>query len=86
MVVSRAAADPSALCELALPLLRPGGRLLALVGDADHAAKSCSGAAAASGGGTASALAPGILSVEKVSPTPPDLPRRSGVPRRRPLA
>ncbi len=85
LAVSRAAAAPPALCELALPLLRVGGRLLALVGDAQAAVDSCVVAAASCGGGAPSVAAPGILAVSKVTPTPDALPRRVGLPARRPL-
>jgi 16S rRNA (guanine527-N7)-methyltransferase len=50
LALSRAAAPSPVLCELALPLLRVGGRLGALVGDATREAVACSRAAAACGG------------------------------------
>jgi 16S rRNA (guanine527-N7)-methyltransferase len=86
LVVSRAAAPPAVLCELALPLLRVGRRLLALVSDAAAAAESARTAAAACGGGPPAVAAPGILEVTKLVPTPDRYPRRPGVPGRRPLA
>ena len=85
LAVSRALASGPALCELALPLLRTGGRLLALSGDAEAEAAASAVAAARCGGGPPHALAPGVLAVEKVAPTPADLPRRVGLPQRRPL-
>jgi 16S rRNA (guanine527-N7)-methyltransferase len=85
LAVSRAAAAPPVLCELALPLLRVGGRLLALVGDAEAAIASCLVASSSCGGGAPSVAAPGILAVSKLSPTPDALPRRVGLPARRPL-
>ena len=85
LAVSRAAAPAPVLCELALPLLRAGGRLVALVGDAATEAEAAAYAAGACGGGQPVATAPGILSVTKVAPTPERFPRRPGVPARRPL-
>ncbi len=85
LAVSRATAPVPVLCELALPLLRPGGRLLALVADAAGDALRGAAAAAACGGGMPEALGAGILSVAKVAPTPPLFPRRPGVPARHPL-
>jgi 16S rRNA (guanine527-N7)-methyltransferase len=83
--VSRATAAPAALCELGLPLVRRGGRLIALVRDAGAAASGCRAAAAACGGGEPSAAAAGVLVVPKVGATPELYPRRPGVPSRRPL-
>ena len=85
VAVSRATAAAPALCELALPLLRTGGRLLALVSDAESDARAAAAAAAACGGGPPLALASGILEVTKVTPTPDTFPRRPGVPTRHPL-
>jgi 16S rRNA (guanine527-N7)-methyltransferase len=64
VVVSRATAPPPLLVELAMPLLRPGGALWALVGDAAAAAAALGGRA----GVRAWAAAPGILAVEKRAP------------------
>ncbi len=85
LAVSRATASAPVLCELALPLLHAGGRLLALVADAEADARSAAPAASACGGGIPAALAPGILSITKVGPTPELYPRRPGMPARRPL-
>jgi 16S rRNA (guanine527-N7)-methyltransferase len=65
VVVSRAAAPPARLVELAMPLLRPGGSLWALVADAEAAATS-----AAASGWTARAQPGGVLMVERaIEPT-----------------
>ena len=85
--VSRAAARPAVVLELALPLVRPGGDLLA--GVARLEPQSLSIPAARLGGG-----APGlehlpggktVLRVRKITPTPDAYPRRAGMPNRRPL-
>lgn len=86
LATSRAAAPPDVLCELALPLLRVGGSLCALVTDAPHALTLCAAAAAACGGGPPQAPRSGVLLVDKVSTTPAEYPRRSGVPGRRPIS
>jgi 16S rRNA (guanine527-N7)-methyltransferase len=84
VALSRAAAPPPVLCELALPLLAVGGRLCALVGDATSAVAECEAAARACGGGQP--LARGaVIIVPKEARTPERYPRRSGVPARIPL-
>jgi 16S rRNA (guanine527-N7)-methyltransferase len=85
LAVSRAAAPAPVLCELALPLLRVGGRLIALVSDAEEDLRVAGPAASACGGGTPAAPVPGILAVTKVATTPERFPRRAGVPARHPL-
>ena len=85
VALSRAAAPPAALCELALPFVRVGGRLAALVGDAAVAARDAVRAAAECGGSPPAAIGAGIFVVEKVRETPALFPRREGVPSRRPL-
>ena len=83
--VSRAAAPPAVLCELALPFVRVGGRLLAVVANATEDAARARTAALACGGGAPVAHAAGVLVVLKVSATPAEYPRRTGVPARRPI-
>ncbi len=85
LAVSRATAPPPVLCELCLPLLRPGGLLAALVSDAPAAAASCAAASAACGGGVPGAAASGVLIVEKLALTPDRYPRRPGIPSKRPI-
>jgi 16S rRNA (guanine527-N7)-methyltransferase len=87
--VSRAAAPPAVLLELALPFVKPGGDLLAQVSNVDthllEPAAAVLGAAPprlerpTGGAGT-------VLVVPKISATPAAYPRRVGVPKRKPLA
>lgn len=85
VAVSRAAASPAVLCELALPFIRVGGWLAALVSDPQGSAAAAAVAAELCGGGPPRPRAAGMLIVPKVKPTPERLPRRPGVPARRPL-
>lgn len=87
--ISRAAARPAVLLELALPFVTPGGDLIAQVTPfdphlLDHAARLL-------GGGPPRLLRPlaggsALLVVDKLAPTPNDFPRRVGLPNRKPLA
>ncbi len=85
----RALAPLPVLAELCLPLVRVGGRLLAMKGPLREDA----GAVAVLGGGPVEVVpAPStarqrgvVVVVPKVAPTPPVYPRRPGVPARRPL-
>jgi 16S rRNA (guanine527-N7)-methyltransferase len=87
--ISRAAAPPAVLLELALPFVRPGGDLVAQVSPVDpHLLEP---AARLLGGGPPRLERPGdgsgtLLHVPKLGPTPADYPRRTGVPNRKPLA
>ena len=87
--ISRAVAQPPVLLELALPFVRTGGDLLAQVAELDP--DSLAGVARLLGGSAPELQrGPGergfLLAVDKVAPTPPEYPRRTGVPNRRPLA
>jgi len=86
LAISRATAPPPVLCELALPLLRAGGELCALVTGAPAALATCAAAASACGGAAPEALSDGILRVRKVAPTPDEYPRRPGTPSRHPIS
>jgi len=77
------------LAELCLPLVRVGGRLLALKTELEEAAQAI---AAVGGGEPAVIHAPSaardrgvIVVVPKLTPTPAIFPRRPGVPARRPI-
>jgi 16S rRNA (guanine527-N7)-methyltransferase len=85
LATSRATAPPPVLCELALPLVRVGGTLCALVADAAAASLTCAAAALACGGNAPNAPAHGVMRVSKVAPTPDGYPRRPGTPNRHPI-
>lgn len=85
----RALAPMPVLAELCLPLVRVGGRLLAMKGVVEDASRAI---AALGGGDEAVILAPSaarqrgvIVVVPKLSPTPSRYPRRPGVPSKRPI-
>jgi len=81
-VVTRAAAKAPVAAELCLPLVRPGGVLLALARARDWEA-----AARAIGqlGGRLRESRAGVVIVEKLRATPERFPRRPGMPGKRPL-
>jgi 16S rRNA (guanine527-N7)-methyltransferase len=87
--ISRAAARPAVLLELALPFVRTGGDLLAQVTAFDP--ELLDRAARLLGGGPPRLERPlaggsALLVVDKLAPTPIDFPRRVGLPNRKPLA
>jgi 16S rRNA (guanine527-N7)-methyltransferase len=87
--ISRAAARPAVLLELALPFVTPGGDLIAQVTPFDPHLLDL--AARLLGGGPPRLLQPlaggsALLVVDKLAPTPNDFPRRVGLPNRKPLA
>jgi 16S rRNA (guanine527-N7)-methyltransferase len=92
--LARALAAMPVLVELCLPFVAVGGRLLAMKTDAAAEAAAAVGAISRLGGelvkiGDAASAARSlgqVVVVEKVRPTPPEFPRRPGVPGRRPLA
>ena len=96
LVTARACAPLPVLVEYALPLLRPGGTLIAwkarLAAD-DREVVAGRAAAEALGRGRLRLVEPGVAAlaghqfvvVEKMGPTPERFPRRPGVPLRRPL-
>lgn len=87
--ISRAAAPPPVLLELALPFVKPSGDLVAQVSSVQP--QRLEAASALLGGGIPRLerpLAGGgeLLVVPKLKPTPGEYPRRVGVPGRKPLA
>jgi 16S rRNA (guanine527-N7)-methyltransferase len=94
VAVCRALAPAAVVLELCLPLIKVGGRLLAMrtADDEGDPEKLASVAAQLGGGHPASHPAPSsarqrgtVLVVPKQTPTPQAYPRRPGVPNRRPL-
>ena len=95
LVVARAVAQMPVLAEYCLPLCRLGGRFVAQKGEGAHAeAEAARGALERLGGSLGEIKAvhlPGLserylVVVEKVAKTPPEYPRRPGVPAKRPLS
>jgi 16S rRNA (guanine527-N7)-methyltransferase len=89
--VAQALAEPPVAVEWCLPLVRPGGLLILLVGEVD--ADRVAAAAREVGGGPPELVPlPGsgprrrLLLVPKTGTTPERFPRRPGVARKRPLA
>jgi 16S rRNA (guanine527-N7)-methyltransferase len=95
VAVSRALAPPAVALELMLPFVRCGGCAAVLVGPShEEARRAAAEAAVALGGGEPRYLpleVPGaeaglwVMITEKVDQTPERYPRRSEIPRRRPL-
>jgi 16S rRNA (guanine527-N7)-methyltransferase len=87
--ISRAAARPEVLLELALPFVRTGGDLFAQVSPLDPVVLEP--VARLLGGGTPRLELPdasgrALMVVPKLGATPARFPRRSGLPGRKPLA
>lgn len=95
LATSRAVASMNLLCEFTLPLVRPGGTMIAYKGPAwEEELAAAQGALDKLGGRYARTLpapVPGrdwdhtLVYVEKVAPTPAAYPRRPGVPEKKPL-
>lgn len=94
-VVCRAVAALPILAELGLPLLKPGGRLVAQKGPSSEAELQAGRQAAAEVGGRVTVVdaftlpvlgdARTLIVIEKTGPTPEKYPRREGVPNQQPL-
>jgi len=95
LAVARAVAALRVLAELCLPLVRPGGMLIAMKGEDPRVEVADAQTALRTLGGrhrqTMPVVVPGLgaarhlVVVDKVSATPGRYPRRPGVPARRPL-
>ena len=95
LAVSRAVAAMPVLCELCLPLVRVGGRFLAMKSTRSDAELAAARRAIETLGGALARVAdytiPGsdvthrVVIVEKVGPTPPAYPRAFGQIRKKPL-
>ena len=88
LALVRALAPPPVALELCLPLVRPGGHLIAWTGRLD--VEPLRAVAAQLGGGTPRSVPTGpgraLMVVEKLSATPERFPRRPGMAGKRPLA
>lgn len=82
VAVTRAAAKAPVAAEYCLPLVRPGGILLAQARMADWRQ---AGRALGHLGGRVSGEVGGVVIVAKIRPTGAEYPRRVGVPAKRPL-
>ncbi|MBR0367698.1 MAG: 16S rRNA (guanine(527)-N(7))-methyltransferase RsmG [Clostridia bacterium] len=95
VAVARAVAPMNVLCELLLPFVRVGGRMLAMKGpNLDDELRDAERALAILGGAVERVIdlpIPGRdwnhrgVWIVKVSPTPDKYPRRAGMPEKRPL-
>jgi 16S rRNA (guanine527-N7)-methyltransferase len=90
---SRALAALPVAAELCLPLVRVGGRMLALRTDAEDFGPAAAALRLLGGGEAAVLPAPSrlrergvVVVVPKLAATPPEYPRRPGIPSRRPLS
>jgi len=93
--LARAVAGMGVLAEYLLPLARIGGRCLALKGESAHQEAAEAGHAIRVLGGKLAQITavelPGVaethylVEIEKVSATPPQYPRRAGLPSKKPL-
>ncbi len=83
VAVAKALAPPPVAAEWCLPLVVPDGAVVLYVGPTADAA-AVSRVSEQLGGGPAEQL-PGLLVLQKLEPTPPGFPRRTGVAKKRPL-
>lgn len=93
--VARAVASLPVLCEYLLPLVRVGGRVLAQKGESGPAEAHAAERAMRLLGGTLRQVIPVVLPgvaeerylvvIDKVAASPPQYPRRVGVPAKQPL-
>ncbi|MBV8479434.1 MAG: class I SAM-dependent methyltransferase [Actinobacteria bacterium] len=84
VAVAKALAPPPVAAELCLPLVRPGGAVVLWVGPT--ADLSVVARVSSLLGGDVPEERDGLVVVRKLAPTPAGFPRRSGMPKKRPLA
>lgn len=84
VALAKALAQPPVATELALTLVRPGGAAILWLGPT--ADLSVVGRVASLLGGDVPELRDGLVVVRKLVPAPAGFPRRSGIPKKRPLA
>jgi 16S rRNA (guanine527-N7)-methyltransferase len=84
VALAKALAQPPVAAELCLPLVRPGGAAILWVGPG--ADLSVVSRVSALLGGDVPADHDGLVVLRKLAPTPAGFPRRSGMPKKRPLA
>jgi 16S rRNA (guanine527-N7)-methyltransferase len=84
VALAKALAQPPVAAELALTLVRPGGAAVLWLGPT--ADLSVVARVSALLGGDVPETHDGLVVVRKLAPTPPGFPRRSGMPKKRPLA
>ena len=84
VALAKALAPPPVALEWCLPLVQPGGAAILWTGSSANV----SALATVSGrlGGGAPEEHDGLVVIPKVEPTPPGIPRRPGVAKKRPLA
>ena len=84
VALAKALARPPVAAELCLPLVRPGGAAILWVGPG--ADLSVVARVSALLGGDVPQTEDGLVVLRKLAPTPAGFPRRSGMPKKRPLA
>ena len=84
VAVAKALAPPPVAAEWCLPLVRTGGAAILWLGEGADLERLV--AVSEQLGAAAPELHDGLAVLPKVAPTPPGLPRRVGVARKRPLA
>jgi 16S rRNA (guanine527-N7)-methyltransferase len=84
VALAKALARPPVAAELCLPLVRPGGAAILWVGPGVDL--SVVSRVSALLGGDVPEHDGGLVVLRKLAPTPAGFPRRSGVPKKRPLA
>jgi len=84
VALAKALALPPVAAEWCLPLVRPGGAVVLWLGPA--ADLELLGRVSAQLGGGPPEERDGLVVLEKLVPTPPGFPRRTGIARKRPLS